>query len=186
MRRGRRTGEYMRSIIAMFAMLFVALIAATVPAAAQTKEQIDWCNGKNEATPDLQIGGCTAIIQSGRFSGSNLAIAFLKRGDAFVKKGGKLDDAIADYSQAIRLDAKKVWAWIGRCRAYMTKKDNDRAIADCASAIKLDSRNASAWTYRGDAYSDKKNYDQAILNYGEGIKLDPNWMWPHNDRGWVY
>ncbi len=36
------------------------------PAAAQTQQQIDWClNQGSPFPPDLQIGGCTASIQSG-------------------------------------------------------------------------------------------------------------------------
>ena len=51
------------------AIALVAITAFVAPAAkAQTQQQLDWCSGKNNATPDQQIGGCTALIQSGKFT----------------------------------------------------------------------------------------------------------------------
>ncbi len=60
-----------------FAAATIALIAVVLthglPARAQTAQQLNWCDGKDGATPDQQIGGCTAVIQSGKFTGKNLA-----------------------------------------------------------------------------------------------------------------
>jgi tetratricopeptide (TPR) repeat protein len=67
------------------------------PASAQTQEQLNWCSG--DATGDLRISACTAVIQSG----TNLAGAFYNRGAAYHGKDD-YDRAIADYSEAIRLD----------------------------------------------------------------------------------
>jgi hypothetical protein len=44
-------------------------IGGTIPAVAQTQQQLEWCNGKNNATPDQQINGCAALIGSGKYSG---------------------------------------------------------------------------------------------------------------------
>jgi hypothetical protein len=52
-------------------------------AMAQTQQQIDWCNGRGRPTPDLKISGCTALIQSGKATGKNLAAGFLNRGNAY-------------------------------------------------------------------------------------------------------
>ena len=76
------------------------------PAAAQTQQQIDWClNQGSPFPPDLQIGGCTASIQSGRWSGKALAWVYVSRGHAYDDKKN-YDRAIADYNQAIQLDPK--------------------------------------------------------------------------------
>jgi tetratricopeptide (TPR) repeat protein len=69
------------------------------PANAQTPDQRR-CFDRD---PDLSISGCTAIIQSGRQTQQNLAVAFYNRGNAHFRKG-QPDRAIADYDQAIRLN----------------------------------------------------------------------------------
>lgn len=73
------------------------VLAVAAPAAeAQTQEQIDWCvNEGNRFFPDLRIGGCTAVIQSGRWSGKNLVWALGNRGNAYQHKE-EYDRAIAD------------------------------------------------------------------------------------------
>lgn len=76
------------------------------PADAQTQQQMDWCENKDYAyLADLQLNGCTALIQSGRWSGNDLALIFNNRGNAYSDKND-YDRAIADFSQAIRLDPK--------------------------------------------------------------------------------
>jgi hypothetical protein len=54
------------STTARFAAGIIVLIAAALShgetAHAQTAQQLDWCNGKDNATPELTISGCTAII----------------------------------------------------------------------------------------------------------------------------
>ena len=57
------------------------------------------------------------------------------------------DRAIADFDQAIRLDAKNANAFYNRGIAYHEKHDYDRAIADFDQAIKLD-RQAGAGLQR--------------------------------------
>jgi tetratricopeptide (TPR) repeat protein len=51
---------------------------------------------------------------------------------------GDYDRAIADLTEAIRLDPKYVWAYASRGEAYRMKGDYDRAIADLTEAIRLD------------------------------------------------
>jgi hypothetical protein len=41
---------------------------------AQTQQQRNWCAGKDGASPDQQMSGCTAIIQAGRDAPKQLAI----------------------------------------------------------------------------------------------------------------
>jgi tetratricopeptide (TPR) repeat protein len=128
------------------------------PAAAQTQQQIDWClNQGGSFPPDLQIGGCTASIQSGRWSGKALALAYVSRGDAYDDKKD-YDHAIADYNQAIQLDPKDADAHVSRGLVYNDKKDYDRAIADYNQAIQLDPKDADAYVSRGNAYHDKKDW----------------------------
>jgi tetratricopeptide (TPR) repeat protein len=108
------------------------------PAAAQTQQQIDWCVNQGSAfSPDLQIGGCTASIQSGRLSGKALARAYVSRGDAYDDKED-YDRAIADYNQAIQLDPKDAGAYFSRGLAKRLKGDKSGGDADIATAKTID------------------------------------------------
>ncbi len=128
-------------------------------ALAQTQQQIDACAGKGNVSQDLRIGACTAVIQSGRWSGSRLVWAFLGRGDAYYNKyyedtslnKDAINRAIQDYDQAVRLDPKSSEAFNSRCHAYNAKGQYDRAIQDCDQAIKLDPKNGGAYYGRGEA-----------------------------------
>src|SRR5262249_1621776 len=143
-----------------------AMLAAS-PAIALTDRQIDWCNNNNHAfSLDLQISGCTAAIQSGRWSGKRLATAFLNRATAYDEK--KDDDrAIADLNEAIRLNPQFAGAFNNRGVTFRGRKDYDRSVADFSEAIRLDPKYAQAFFNRGNAYSDKKDYDRAIADFNE-------------------
>jgi tetratricopeptide (TPR) repeat protein len=94
------------------------------------------------------------------------------RGEAHYAKGD-YDGAIADFSEAIRLDPKFAIAFSGRGLAYSAKGDHDRAIADFNEAIRLDPKSRIAFYNRGLAYDAKGDYDRAIADYTEAIRLDP-------------
>jgi tetratricopeptide (TPR) repeat protein len=67
-----------------------------------------------------------------------------------------LDQAIADYNQAIQLNPSYELAYLGRCGAYYRKDDFDQAIGDCNRAVQLNPSNAQAYYERGVAFSAKK------------------------------
>ena len=99
---------------------------------------------------------------------------------------GDHDRAIADYSEAIRLDPKHASAFNNRGIAYRAKGDHDRAIADYNEAIRLDPKDALAFNNRGIAYRAKGDHDRAIADYSEAIRLDPNDALAFNNRGNAY
>ena len=75
------------------------------------------------ATPGFLLS--VALVGCGVFS--NPAVEAVKKGDAAVEKGD-LDLAIAEFSDAIRLDPKNALAYSGRGNAYKRKAalDNDK------------------------------------------------------------
>ena len=135
------------SVARLSARVIVLVLFAPVfcePAVAQTQQQLDWCDHKNGATPDLLIEGCTAVIQAGKYTGKGLAFAFNNRGIAYQTKG-QYDRAVQDYDQAIKLDPNYAQAFVNRGFTYAIKAQHDRALEDYDHAIKLNPHSAEAF-----------------------------------------
>jgi tetratricopeptide (TPR) repeat protein len=87
----------------VIATLMQTAIAWAGPAAIPTTQQLNWCEGKSDPTPDTQIIGCSAVIQTGEYFQNDLAIAYRNRGIAYAKKN-EYQSAISDFDIATRLN----------------------------------------------------------------------------------
>ncbi len=122
-----------------------------------------------------------------RLSASNPrhANAYAIRGWAYGEKG-EWDKAIADCTEAVRLDPKNAAAYGARGCAYANKGEWDKAIADCTEAIRLDPTCSGAYAARACACACKGQWDDAVADITEAIRQDPkNADW-HYRRGIVY
>src|SRR5262249_28100409 len=127
------------------------------PAQTQFFRNIKLCNGAVRSLPDIQIGGCPALIDSGKQPPQTLVIAYNNRGNAFSAKG-EYDRAIQDYDQSIKLNPNYYRAFNNRGVAYQKKGEYDRAINDFDQSIKLNPQYASAFVNRAQTYLDKREY----------------------------
>ncbi len=159
----------MHRLSLIFSTAGLALFA-TVAVAQDRDQNIARCLDRNA---DIAIGGCTALIQSGRESDRNLAVSFFHRGRAYFRMQ-EYDRAVQDFDEAIRLDPSFLNAFFQRGDVYLAKQDYDRAIQDYDEVIRLDPSDAEAFRYRGDAYLAKEDYDRAIQDYDEVLRLDPS------------
>ncbi len=163
----------------------LAMVLCIAPAFAQTQQQIDWCTNKGNAySPDLRIIGCTAAIRSGRWSGPDVAWAFVGRCWAYTDNGN-YDQAFADCNRAIELDPKSALAYNNRCWTYIGIGNYDQAIADCTRATELNPKNALAYDNRCLAYIEQGNHDRAIADCNQAIRLDPEFSTAYNNRCWA-
>jgi tetratricopeptide (TPR) repeat protein len=113
------------------------------------------------------------------------ATDLLRRGYAAFREK-KYDQAIADYSEAIRVNPQYVTAYLNRSWAYLDKRDNDKAIADATEALRLDPKAAAGYNNRGAALFAKKQYDRAISDYTEAIRVDPKFGLAYRNRARAY
>src|SRR5262245_16283198 len=87
---------------------------------------------------------------------------------------GDADQAIVDYSDAIRIAPNETYTYINRGIVLYTKKDNNEgAIADFDSALKLNKCEVNAWINRGLVYKRKSNLDQSINDFTSAIACLP-------------
>src|SRR4051794_36295188 len=86
-------------------VIFVLALAPLYAAESVTVQQLlQWCEGKNDASPEQIINGCTAVVQLGSSTEKNMARAYSNRGDAY-RGTGEYDHAIEDFDRAIQLDS---------------------------------------------------------------------------------
>src|SRR5712691_12784123 len=106
------------------------------PAAAETVQAAKQsCTGNSDIAWGTQIKSCTTLIQAGS-EAQNLALNYYKRGIAYFNVGD-WDKAIADNSEAVRINAKYADALVNRGAAYARKGQIDRAVQDYDQAIRL-------------------------------------------------
>jgi lipoprotein NlpI len=168
-----RVGILRASIVASFVMLAGA-------AGAEPSTHWQNCTGKADVNWDLQITGCTALLQSA--GEPNLAAAYTNRGTAHYEKGD-YDRALADHGEAIRLDAKFARAHVNRGRARSAKDDSEGAVADFNAAIGLDAKYGDAYYNRGFVYFLKGDNERAIADLSEAILLDRKDHEAYSSRG---
>ncbi len=112
----------MRILSLIAVVLFVSSLAACagVGMREDCEQARDW---------DLKIGGCTAVIHSGEYSGKGLAVAYYNRGIAY-RHLNEYRQAIEDYGQALLLDPGFALAYNNRGNAYRHLNEYRRAIED--------------------------------------------------------
>ncbi len=164
-------------------LVLALLVALPAPAWADFAQDNRQCGG--DPNPDIEIGGCTRLIQSGRFNNKNLAITFNNRGTGYSRKG-EYDRAIRDFDAALRLKPDDASAFYNRGNAYAKKGEYDRAIRDFDAALRLRPDDASAFYNRGIVYYGKGQYDQAIRDFTEAIRLKPDYTSAYGNRGLAY
>jgi peptidylprolyl isomerase len=93
-------------------------------------------NPKRASDIDAKIAGCTRILDRGGQSAHSSAIALANRGLAY-QNSGDVDRAIADFSEAIRIEPEfPNWRY-ARATQYESKSDFRLAVADLREAIRL-------------------------------------------------
>jgi tetratricopeptide (TPR) repeat protein len=147
-----------------------------------------WCERQNEQliTPDLQIAGCTTLIQSGRETQRDLFATFIRRGQGYRDKDDNAH-AIQDFDQAIRLKPDEWIVYNNRGYSYEITGDYDRAVQDYDQAIRLKPDDAGAFQMRCRTRADmNEKLEAALSDCNEALRLIPNDKLAFYSRGFVY
>ncbi len=165
-------------------LALLLLLAPAAPAKAESGDDRLWadCSHEGDVARDRSIAACTSLIRSGRVHGKPLGTAYYNRAISYSSRGEK-GFAVADYSEAIRLDPKDSDAFVNRGIAYLDLGEHQRALADLEEAIRLDPRKESAWSARGDVYVEMGDLARAVSAYGEVIRLNPRDSDAYYNRG---
>ena len=93
------------------------------------------------------------------------------------------EQALADFSEAIRLDPEYASAYYNRGITYDDLGQYEQALADYTEAIRLNPKYATAYHNRGYTHDNLGQYEQALADYTEAIRLNPDDPDPYNNRG---
>jgi tetratricopeptide (TPR) repeat protein len=113
--------------------------------------------------------------------GSTSAADHNKRGLVRVQEGA-IDQAIAEFTEAIRLDPQDRGAYHDRAVAYIQIGEYERAIADLTAAAKLEPWFAPIYHNRGSAHAKREDYSKAIGDFTKAITLDARYASPLGAR----
>ena len=129
----------------------------------------------NSDEPARVLTGCTAMIEGRMLQGSNLAVAYGRRSDAFLRSGA-LDAAIADAERAADLDgnsasSKRRLSNALRLRGAIASDDNNK-LSYFDRAITLDATNHAAFYARAAVHTERKDFNAAIRDLEKAIGLE--------------
>ena len=128
----------------------------------------------DRATGAEAIAACSRLIASDQAKGADLGKLYRNRCAAW-NRDYEPDRALADCSEAIRLDARQVAARSARGDSWWLKGDLDKALADYNEAIKLDPKYAPAYSGRCATWNTKGDLERAFADCDAAIRLDPKY-----------
>jgi len=128
------------------------------------------------ASGSVAIEACTRAIASKKYRSKKqkrtLSLLYTNRGVEYeVEKD--FDKAIADHSEAIKVDPKNPAAYNNRGNAYAGKRDYAHAVADYDMAVKLNPKYAEALYNRGLAKHNKGDWAGGDADIAAARKLQP-------------
>ena len=107
-----------------------------------------------------------------RFDGYLLRIDRYLPGYCY-RKNGRLEAAIADFTESIRLNPDNVTAYDERGFALLKMGQHTLAINDFSNSFEMNPLNVKTFVNRGTAHAKAGNYAGAVADYDEALKLDP-------------
>jgi serine/threonine protein kinase/Flp pilus assembly protein TadD len=153
---------------------------------------------RSKVAPDEPLAGGdpyaegNALLKRGEYAKAvpyfSKAIAVKPEYRAFFGRAGayqnleRMELAIEDYTQAIRLNPASAMAYHDRAVCLARLKENDRALADYNRALELASDNPLTWNGRGVIYLRRKEYQKAIPDFTMAIHLRPTFAQPYENR----
>jgi tetratricopeptide (TPR) repeat protein len=99
---------------------------------------------------------------------------------------GRCDDAVRDYTEALKLDPKLAWAYENRGLLRDESAETDQALQDFAEAIRLDPNSYHAHFSRGLIEMERKDPQGAIEDFSEAARIDPSSPAAYYNRGIAY
>ena len=139
-------------------------------AAKLTREGIEASKAKDW---DKAIAAFRKAAQLEGHYAPNLASALQQRATIYVSQK-KFQEAIADYSEALKIKSDDPNVFERRAYAEMQLRDYDKALHDYNQAIKINPQEAKYYQVRAIIYQEKGDFKAAMADTEKTLQLDPN------------
>jgi len=130
---------------------------------------------------ELKIDFYTKSIEAN----PNFSPAYYNRGIAYYEEKKYLE-AIQDFDQALKLEAKSAMAYYYRGVCYQELNELEKAIVSYSCAITLDPEPEHGLMNRGMCYQKLGNFTRSIKDYTRIVKRNPQNVLALTNRGYCY
>jgi tetratricopeptide (TPR) repeat protein len=155
--------------IALASAVFAAIFALMPPNIIDDRPEEEICFDL-EGSVTKSVPACTALIDSGRYSGNELANIYFERAMSFVS-WGKIGRAIADFNEANRICPSSAnHEWLGNI--YEERGELDKALAEYNEMIRLEPERPGGYQRRADLWMKNGEYEKAIQDWSEAIRFE--------------
>jgi tetratricopeptide (TPR) repeat protein len=120
---------------------------------------------------DVAIAQYSAALQKPLWSRQK-ALVYTNRGYAYNSKR-QFADAIADHTEAIRLNPQLSYAFAARGYAYLERGELEKAFDDLSESIRLDPNSDSAYYNRGLVLKRRGEFPDALMDFDEAVRCSP-------------
>lgn len=97
-------------------------------------------------------------------------------------KAGNYKEAIADFTEAIRLNPNVAEVYVARGNAFFDQGDKQAALKDYNRGLRINPKYAAAYVERGNARDDLGDRKGAIEDYNQAIGLNANLAEAYDNR----
>jgi Tfp pilus assembly protein PilF len=170
--------------LCLLASLATLALPVNSPALAQGPTPKDCVEGEYVY---VIIRACTALLMAGESDPVARGRYFVARANAFMHH----DDidpaaAIADYSEAIKVDPKNIVAIKGRAHSYVFVSEHEHAEADWSRAIELEPALDDNYQHRGLSRLALGHGEEALADFNKVIETNPKQLDAYIGRAKAY
>jgi len=99
---------------------------------------------------------------------------------------GKSNEAILKFNEAIKVDPKNRFSYLGRGIAMTRQNELEDAMSDFDFIIKMFPDKPEGYYGTAIVYAKKQDYENALYNINKAISINPNDGQYFSDRGFIY
>src|SRR5436309_2094371 len=130
-----------------------------------------------QVSPIVKIGEKYVLLQVVSEAEAHYYLGYALAGQ------GKLDEAVGEFLNALRINAEYAEAHTGLGNALGLQDKLDEAIAEQREALRINPQYAEAHNYLGIALLEQGKLEEAIAEYRETLRINPNYEEAHYNLG---